>query len=91
MRRRDGPPMSTAAAADGITSQTGVAISAAYLSELRAGTGRVPSVDELVAIAAFFGVSSSYLTDDRPDIEDQLTLLELIRDSPRVYECRRLG
>lgn len=91
MHRRDAPPMSTEAAAAGITAQTGVGISAAYLSELRAGAGREPSVDELVAIAEFFGVSSPYLTGDRPDIEDQLTLLELMRDGPRVFECRRLG
>jgi len=36
-------------------------------------------------------VSPEYLTEDRPDIEDQLTRLELMRDAPRVFECRRLG
>lgn len=83
--------MSTAAAAEGITAQTGVAIGAAYLSELRAGIGPAPSAAELMAISKFFGVSPEYLIEDRPDIGDQLTLLELMRDAPRVFECRRLG
>lgn len=91
IHRRGERPMSTDAAAEGISTQMGVEIDAAYLRELRAGTVTTPSVAELRAIATFFGVSPEYLTDDRPDIEDQLTLLELMRDSPRVFNCRRLA
>jgi len=90
MHRRGEDAMSTDAAAQSISTQTGVEIGGAYLRELRAGTVTTPSVAELRAIATFFGFSPEYLTDDRPDIEDQLTLLELMRDSPRVFNCRRL-
>lgn len=91
MHRRDEPVMSTEAAAAGIVERTSVTIDAAYLGRLRSGTESTPSLEELMAIARFFGVSPEYLTEDRPDIEDQLTLLEMMRDAPRVFECRRLG
>ncbi|MCT7364004.1 hypothetical protein A7G45_31455 [Mycolicibacterium llatzerense] len=91
MHRRDEPAMSTEAAAAGIVERTGVTIDPAYLGRLRSGAESAPKISELMAIASFFGVSSEYLTEDRADIEDQLTLLELMRDGPRVFECRRLG
>lgn len=68
MHRQDERPMSTDAAAEGISTQTGVEIDAPYLRELRAGTVTTPTVADLRAIATFFGVSPEYLTDDRPDI-----------------------
>lgn len=91
VHRRGEPAMSTEAAAAGIVERTGVAIDAADLGRLRSGVGSMPSLVELVAIAGFFGVPPQYLTEDRPDIEDQLTRLEMMRDAPRVFECRRLG
>ncbi|WP_236737436.1 helix-turn-helix domain-containing protein [Mycolicibacterium llatzerense] len=91
MHRRDEPAMSPEAAAAGIVERTGVVIDSAYLGQLRSGAESAPSLAELMAIAKFFGVSPEYLTEDRPDIEDQLTLLEMMRDGPRVFECRRLG
>lgn len=91
MHRRNEPAMSTEAAAAGIVERTGVSIDPAYLDRLRSGAGSTPNHAELIAIAEFFGVSPGYLTEDRPDIEDQLTLLEIMRDGPRVFECRRLG
>lgn len=84
MHRRDQPALSTEAAAAGITARTHVTIDAGYLRQLRAGTGPEPSTAQLTAIAVFFGVSPAYLIEDRPDIEDQLTLLEAIRDAPRA-------
>lgn len=91
MHRQGEPAMSTEAAAAGIAERTGVTIDPAYLGRLRSETESAATRDELVAIASFFGVSPEYLTEDRPDIEDQLTRLELVRDAPRVFECRRLG
>lgn len=90
MHRRGEPAMSTEVAAAGIVDRTGVAVDPAYLGRLRSGAESAPSVAELTVIAKFFGVSPEYLTEDRPDIDDQLTLLETMRDGPRVFECRRL-
>lgn len=91
MHRKGEPPMSTNAAANGILTQTGAAISPAYLDQLRAGTVAEPSAADLTAIAQFFGVLPAYLTEDRPDIERQLSLLELMRDASRMFACRRQG
>ncbi|MCT7372649.1 helix-turn-helix domain-containing protein [Mycolicibacterium llatzerense] len=91
MHRRDEPAMSTEAAAAGILESTGVTIDPAYLGRLRSGAESTPSLAELTAIAKFFGVSAEYLTEDRPDIEDQLTTLESLRDGARLFACRREG
>ncbi|WP_162625454.1 hypothetical protein [Mycolicibacterium llatzerense] len=89
MHRWGEPAMTTEAAAAGISAR--VPITATYLDRLRAGADLNPTTSELTAIAEFFGVSAAYLLSDRPDIEDQLTLLETMRDAPRVFNCRRLG
>lgn len=91
MHRKGELPMSTAAAANGILTQTGAAISPAYLDQLRSGTVTEPSAPDLTAIAQFFGVPTEYLTEGRPDIERQLSLLEQMRDASRVFACRRQG
>jgi transcriptional regulator with XRE-family HTH domain len=83
MRRPNTPPLSNAAAAAAITSQTGVSISPAYLWQLRNGVKDNPTVQHLRAIAEFFGVPASYLIDRDPDpqIDAQLNLLQALRDS----------
>ena len=83
MRRPTEPQLSNAAAAEAITKQTGVSISAAYLWQLRNGMKDNPTLAHLRAIARFFGLPPSYLIDDDPDpnIEAQLTLLQALRDT----------
>ena len=83
MRRPNTPPLSNAAAAAAITSQTGVSISPAYLWQLRSGVKDNPTVQHLRAIAEFFGVPAAFLIDRDPDpqIDAQLNLLQALRDS----------
>jgi transcriptional regulator with XRE-family HTH domain len=83
MRRPNSPPLSNAAAAAAITSQTGVSISPAYLWQLRNGVKDNPTVQHLRAVAEFFGVPVSYLIDrdPNPQVEAQLNLLQALRDS----------
>lgn len=83
MRRPTEPQLSNAAAAEAITKQTGVSISAAYLWQLRNGMKDNPTLAHLRAIAQYFGLPPSYLIDDDPDpnIEAQLTLLQALRDT----------
>ncbi|MFJ9179428.1 helix-turn-helix domain-containing protein [Streptomyces sp. NPDC102360] len=56
--------------------EPGVRVSGAYLSALRNGTKRNPSLDLLTVLAQFFGVSVSYFLDPGPDeqVEDELDL-----------------
>lgn len=83
MRKPSEPTLSNAAAAEAITSQTGVSISAAYLWQLRQGIKNNPTVAHLRAIAEFFGVTPSYLIDPGidPKIDEQLDLLAALRDA----------
>lgn len=85
--------LSNAEAAAGIAGQTGVFIDPAYLHRVRNGSEtRPPEPAELTAIAEFFGVPASYLTDrDRdPRIDAQLNLLQALRDH-RVRHIRLCG
>ncbi|SKH87523.1 hypothetical protein [Mycobacteroides abscessus] len=64
-------------------SQKGVRISAAYLGQIRAGKKKNISSDILVALAEYFGLeSASYLVDrgPHPDIENEFSMLRLLRD-----------
>ncbi|PBA08635.1 helix-turn-helix domain-containing protein [Mycobacterium avium] len=83
MRKPSEPTLSNAAAAEAITRQTGVSISAAYLWQLRQGMKNNPTVAHLRAIAEFFGVTPSYLIDPGidPKIDEQLNLLAALRDA----------
>lgn len=83
MRKPSEPILSNAAAAEAITNQTGVSISAAYLWQLRQGIKNNPTVAHLRAIAEFFGVTPSYLIDPGidPKIDEQLDLLAALRDA----------
>lgn len=83
MRKAKARPLSNEAAAEEITRQTGVSISAAYIWQLRTGMKNNPTVQHLRAIAEFFGVSPSYLIDPGidPKIDAQLNLLQALRDS----------
>lgn len=83
MRKPSEPTLSNAAAAEAITRQTGVSISAAYLWQLRQGMKSNPTVAHLRAIAEFFGVTPSYLIDPGidPKIDEQLNLLAALRDA----------
>jgi transcriptional regulator with XRE-family HTH domain len=83
MRRPTESPLSNAAAAEAITKQTGVSISAAYLWQLRNGMKDNPTIAHLRAIAEYFGLPASYLIDDDPDpnVDAQLTLLQALRDN----------
>lgn len=84
--------LSNAAAAAGIAEKTGVALDPDYLRQLRIGSETRPVAAVLAAIAEFFGVSASYLTDcDRdPRIDAQLNLLQALRDHP-VCDIRVCG
>lgn len=83
MRKPSQPTLSNAAAAEAITRQTGVSISAPYLWQLRQGMKSNPTVAHLRAIAEFFGVTPSYLIDPGidPKIDEQLNLLAALRDA----------
>lgn len=83
MRKPNEPPLSNAAAAEAITTKTGVSISPAYMWQLRTGLKTNPTVTHLRAIAKFFGVNPSYLIDPgiNPAIDAQLSLLQAMRDS----------
>lgn len=83
MRKPSEPTLSNAAAAEAITRQTGVSISAPYLWQLRQGMKSNPTVAHLRAIAEFFGVTPSYLIDPGidPKIDEQLNLLAALRDA----------
>lgn len=83
LRPRGERPMSNAAAAKAITEKTGVPISPAYLWQLRSGKSTNPTVEPLRAIAKFFGMDASYLIESEvsPDIEEQLKLIQVLRDA----------
>lgn len=83
MRKPGQPPLSNAAAAEAITAKTGVAISAAYLWQLRTGVKSNPTIAHLRAIAEYFGVPASYLIDegDPNGIGEQLATLQTFRDA----------
>ncbi|MCV7247744.1 XRE family transcriptional regulator [Mycobacterium koreense] len=83
MRKPHDPPLSNAAAAAAITESTGVAISAAYLWQLRTGLKSNPTVTHLRAIAEYFGVPASYLIDAGidPHLDAQIKLLSTFRDA----------
>ena len=83
MRKPTDSPLSNAAAAEAITQETGVSISAAYLWQLRTGVKTNPTVQHLRAIAQYFGVAPSYLIDPGIDehIDAQLNLLQAMRDA----------
>lgn len=80
-------PLSNAAAAEGITAKTGVRVSAADLYGLRNRRTSNPPVAQLQAIAQFFGVTPSYLTNPgaHVHIEAQLDLLQAVRDAGVRY------
>lgn len=83
IRGQDMPPLSNAAAAAAITEKTGVSIKADALQQLRDGSETCPPIAYLKAIAEFFGVPASYLTDHDldPTIDAQLNLLQALRDN----------
>jgi len=66
-----------------ISSQGGTKVSVGMLSELRSGKLTNPTIDKLSAIARFFGVDTSYFTDDRrtEEINAQLRLLNAIENA----------
>jgi transcriptional regulator with XRE-family HTH domain len=82
MHKRDALPLSTAAAADGITARGGAPVSATLLDRLRSGdSSSDPSEAELRSVAAFFGVAPEYLTEAAAAkrIDPQLDLLRALR------------
>ncbi|WP_131823665.1 XRE family transcriptional regulator [Mycobacterium talmoniae] len=83
--------MSTSAAADAITAESGVPLSAATLTALRAGDKTDSTNAKLGAIAKFFGVPEDYLLTPgtNPDIDAQLNLLQAIRDAgiQNIHTC----
>lgn len=90
--RASEPAISTAAAAEEITCRSGIPISQDHLEQLRAGTTQDASMQQLSAIAEFFGVSAGYLTDPLGDpmVGAQLNLLQAMRDSG-VRDLRSCG
>lgn len=83
MHKRDEPEVSTDAAAEAISARSGVLVSAADLERLRSGDKTDPTVDQLRAIAAFFGVAERYLltAGPVPDVDASLELLRALRDA----------
>lgn len=84
MHKRDAPPLSTAAAAAGITARGDAPVSTNLLDRLRSGDrSNDPTEAELRAIAAFFGVAPEYLTDTESAtrIDPQLNLLCALREA----------
>ncbi|MEB8338056.1 helix-turn-helix domain-containing protein [Streptomyces endophyticus] len=59
--------------------QPGLRVSGAYLSALRNGSKRNPSLDLLTALAQFFGVSASYFLDPTPQdqAEEEIALAKV--------------
>ncbi|PQM49158.1 Nucleoid-associated protein EspR [Mycobacterium talmoniae] len=92
MHKHGEPPLTTEAAAELISAQTGVRLSAADLARLRSGEAMDAAVAELRAIATFFGVPASFLTTSGtdPDLDAQLNLLRAMRDAgvQNVHMCR---
>ncbi|MGH3723152.1 MAG: XRE family transcriptional regulator [Mycobacterium sp.] len=78
-----GEPPSDMAVADGIFEKTAVQMSAPYLCLLRTGKRTNPTVQNLQAIAEYFGVPASYLIDTGADavIESELRLVKAMRDN----------
>ncbi|RIT36767.1 XRE family transcriptional regulator [Mycobacteroides abscessus] len=63
--------------------EKGVRITSQYLSQLRSGKKKNPSVDTLVALAEYFGLRTpTYLVDrgPHPDLEAEFDYLRLLRD-----------
>lgn len=84
MHKRDAPPLTTAAAADGITARGDAPVSTNLLDQLRSGDrSNDPTEAELRAIAAFFGVAPEYLTDTESAtrIDPQLDILRALREA----------
>lgn len=83
MHKASAPAISNTAAAAAITRQSDVQISSEKLGQLRAGTKREATSQQLSAIAEFFGVPAHYLLDPEDDetIDSELTLLEALRDA----------
>ncbi|PVB10615.1 XRE family transcriptional regulator [Mycobacteroides abscessus] len=74
---------SDATVADGIFEKTGVQMSGPYLCLLRTGKRTNPTVQNVQAIAEYFGVPASYLIDAGADaaIESELRLVKAMRDN----------
>ncbi|WP_425838322.1 helix-turn-helix domain-containing protein [Streptomyces fractus] len=65
--------------------QPGLRVSGAYLSALRNGSKRNPSLDLLTALARFFGVSASYFLDPAPqDQAEEVITLARVGHHPQV-------
>ncbi|OFJ51872.1 hypothetical protein BEL07_20655 [Mycolicibacterium grossiae] len=84
MHKQHAPPLTTAAAAAGITARGDTPVSTNLLDQLRSGDrSSDPTEAELRAIAAFFGVAPEYLTDTEAAtrIDPQLNLLCALREA----------
>lgn len=81
MHRVAEPMISDAAAAAEITRRCGVAITHEEIRQLRLGTKRDATVQQLSGIAEFFGVPAGYLLHGDPMLDAQLDLLQAMRDS----------
>lgn len=82
--RPPGRPYTLQEAVDGINEKAGEPlISVQYLSQLRKGDRRRPSLEVLRAIAAWFGVRVHYFTDDETAsrTDEELHVLKMMRDA----------
>lgn len=79
-----GEIVSDATVAEGIFEKTGVQMSGPYLCLLRTGKRTNPSIQNIQAIAEYFGVPASYLVDTDNDtdteVEAELRLVRAMRD-----------
>ena len=97
MHKRTAPPASTSAAAAAITARGAIRVSPTSLERLRSASGVASSHAELTAIAEFFGVSPSYLTNVAAGnpIDAQFDILRALRDAGisgpirAAYACSR--
>jgi transcriptional regulator with XRE-family HTH domain len=79
-----GRPYSLREVADGINSAAGRTVTShQYLSQIREGKRRKPSLEVLEAIARWFGVKTAYFLDDEvaERTEEELRAIGLLRDA----------
>lgn len=79
-----GRPYSLREVADGINSAAGRTVTShQYLSQIREGKRRKPSLEVLEAIARWFGVKTAYFLDDEvaERTDEELRAIGLLRDA----------
>lgn len=86
-------PCSHADMATKVTEETGVALSATQLEQVRSGDETAVTSEQLAALAQTFGVAGEYFGDEQraQSIDSQLDLLRTLRDANSEIGCIRGG